>query len=41
MRRNQDPIEECAKFIFTSVSIFAGCMLLAFLICLILQTTLN
>jgi hypothetical protein len=41
MRRDQDPIEECAEFIFMGVSIFAGCMLLAFFVCLILQTILN
>jgi hypothetical protein len=41
MRHDQDPMEECAEFIFMGVSIFAGCVLLAFFVCLILQTTLN
>jgi len=41
MRHDQDPMEECAEFIFIGVSIFAGCVSLAFFVCIILQAVFN
>jgi len=41
MRHDQDPMEDCAEVIFMGVCIFAGCMLLAFFVCVILQAIIG